>query len=401
MGVHGRPQEKDLLDQKPLSMEGFSFGDLGQRVKFFASPLYRDYVETRSRARLLAMQQAETQERREELLASLVASVENLEGDGGHLQQQAAWARGLFSAAVAPATRLSFALASDAAERVEFACQFKVLPSDGICWRAVRCAAGLVEVPREVTFDEFLHMVALVQEGGARSGGKKMKKAANMKKKGGARKSVVNPLVGAVCDFQAEVVWWSGAPESAWYRPLMQAVGAAKMGVPRWQTEDFAPDAVPEEHTPALSKALGRLFALKPPLWVVSLREKVADRKAKQAAPPGATAAEAAPEVALPAAAAPGTAASPRSSAASAVGAAALAPASAAVAPGPKAKGCAKAGEAAAAAGRPSVGDVVILDDSVGVACSNQEIAYFLFCPSVIRSSMFLFLFCLCLCIVE
>ena len=78
MGVHGRPQEKDLLDQKPLSMDGFSFGDLGQRVKFFASPLYPDYVETRSRARLLAMQQAETQERREELLASLVASVENL-----------------------------------------------------------------------------------------------------------------------------------------------------------------------------------------------------------------------------------------------------------------------------------------------------------------------------------
>lgn len=246
-------------------MEGFSFGDLGQRVKFFASPLYRDYVETRSRARLLAMQQADTKERREELLTSLVASAEHLEGDAGQLQQHAGWARGLFSAAVAPATRLSFSLASDPAERVEFACQFKVLPSDTICWPVVRCAAALVEVPKDLAVDDFLHMLALVHEGGA-------------------RKSVVNPLVGALCDFQAEVLLWSGSSASVWLGPLMQAVGAAKMGVPRWQVEDFAPDIVPDEYTPALSKALGRLFALKPPQWVVSLREKVADRKVKQAA---------------------------------------------------------------------------------------------------------------------
>lgn len=392
---------KDLLAATAPSTEGFAFGDLKQRVNFFGSPLYRDFVETRVLVRMEAMKKAETQNRRDELLTSMLLSSENMEGETGALvQKHAGWARALFSAAVAPETRLSFALACDATERVEFASQFKECPGDGVCWNAARCAVALVDLPPNLKVADFIGFLDLVH-------------------KAGARKLVTNPLLGAMCDFHSEVralriTTAEGTTRKPWVMPLLEATAGAKMGVGAWQKDDFAPDSVPEEHGPAVSKALGRAFPMRPPMWVVQFREKVAYNKSKQAAGGGsgtpaaaadaglvermkrkadeyAAAAASAPAVAASAAAAPAAAASapaaPGTSAAVApVAAAGGVAASAAVAPAPAApaapaaarapgsSGSSAAAAPQAAAVRPfHVGDVVILDDTVGVLFANQD----------------------------
>ena len=358
---------KDLLAPTAPSTEGFAFGDLKQRVNFFGSPLYRDFVETRVLVRLEAMKQAKDQKQRDDLLTSILLSSENMDGEtGASAQKQAAWARALFSAGVAPETRLSFALACDATERVEFASQFNECPGDGVCWRAARCAVALVDAPPDLKVGDFIGFLDLVH-------------------KAGARKFVTNPLVGSMCDFHSELrSLRSTAAEATtrkpWLMPLLETTAGAKMGVGAWQKDDFVPDSIPEEHGPAVSKALGRVFPMKPPLWVFQFREKVANSKKPAAGggigTPAAAAGEApglldrmnkkAEELAAAAALAPAAAGAPGSSAA-------VAPApSAAVAPVAAAGSAAAAPRAAAV--RPfTVGDIVILDDTVGALFANQD----------------------------
>ena len=200
------------------------------------------------------MQVATTEDERDTYLTTLIAIAESPSFEN-RLSKEVAWARGLFSTAKTARERVFFVLQGETAERIEFASSFYPLESDGVSWRALRCATSTTDVPTGMPWEEFSGMLELLDNPTA-------------------RQSASNPLVGGLLDFRSELRT-SGAIALYCAARHLQSAGASKMGVTSWQPEeDFHLDSAPQEHWRAIVKALGRLFMTRPPQWVSAARDR-------------------------------------------------------------------------------------------------------------------------------
>ena len=229
--------------------------------------------------------------------------------DRAELVKQTCWARGLFSGATTPELRVSFALEADTAERIDFASGFQVLQTDGVSWPALRCATSIMDVPKGLSWAAFRDMLALVDSPTCRPW-------------------VTNPLVGALVDFRGDLRT-AGCGTLECFDLLLRSATASKMGMSLWQPDtDWKLDDAPQEHWQPILRALTKLFAARPPQWVVSARDRRAVVPAGGATAAMGLQAAQAPD---PAAAAPATPAAQAPVAAAGAPAAAQAGAPAAV----------------------------------------------------------------------
>jgi hypothetical protein len=98
------------LTQTDIAPETFASEDLTSRVRFFASLLYKHFVECRAVALLSAAQQATCPTKRSEFLQLLYSSASPLDGEVGiELKRKASWALSMFGFQTRLAWTLSWA----------------------------------------------------------------------------------------------------------------------------------------------------------------------------------------------------------------------------------------------------------------------------------------------------
>jgi hypothetical protein len=146
----------------PLDLDvdvgSFAPADLTSRMRFFGSPLYRDFLERRCSALLEGAQKSASPPERQKLLEALTVSVQNVDGDKAQvLQKQAVWASTLFCQDFPPAVRVQFVLvdapdAGVAAERLAFAMSFTRHAEDALDWALVRFVSEPQETPADLTW---------------------------------------------------------------------------------------------------------------------------------------------------------------------------------------------------------------------------------------------------------
>ena len=176
--------------QQELSMTDFAAEDLAARVKFFASALYKDFAQRRSKALL---RQAKTQTdatARAEWMKIVASSVANLDGDCDTLKQHVAWGVSLFGGDLPADVSINFAFCGSsgasapdpatqamAIERIRFAASFAKAEGD-VPWECLLCFAEPVDIPRFLSCEIFMKFAPLVP-----------------------RSAVKNPIVGTCIDF--------------------------------------------------------------------------------------------------------------------------------------------------------------------------------------------------------
>lgn len=253
------------LDPSALQSPGLemiSSGDLGQRVRFWSSPLFKDFNETRCAALLNMAKTAGTVQTRQDALAALNLAVENMEPEGHPMRVSASWARCLFAPDVSPQVRLGFALGGKEGDRARFAREFSRIEGDDINWEVVEFFADIREVPTCVSYADFEATAKLVVDGGH-------------------RKIVVNPVVCSALEVRHDLQSAFPEPESLVLADLLLRATKAKLAAKHWP-ESHEPLAVPDDHLQAVSKSLSRLSPMKPPQWLTALREKATERKQSQ-----------------------------------------------------------------------------------------------------------------------
>ena len=152
---------------EPIEWAKYGDGDLGARVKFFGSPLYRDFWGTRVRSLLQVAQGTEEKDTLQKALEAL--SPADLGDTHPELAKQVAWAVSLMSPQIPVETRLTFALGESAPDRIRFAATFKVLLTVAdVNWQAALCLADCVEVPASVSFEAICETMALALRAGLR-----------------------------------------------------------------------------------------------------------------------------------------------------------------------------------------------------------------------------------------
>jgi len=252
----------------------FADGDLGARVRFYGSALYKDFLEERSQALLAKARVATSDADRDELLVSLSASVQGIDAENPVLAKHVAWARALFHSSVPTEERIRFALAS-AAERVAFAQGFR--PGSGKAavpnWFAVVPVASSVEVLASLTVADFVETMDQVV-------------LANQRK-------AINPLVGALADFRGELLLAANDDQAAWVRDLCFAACRSKPSATHFVAPQIGPETLPQEHQLVVAKALGRLWSTKSPAWTAAFRDAAAAAASKSKASTRAAAHEA------------------------------------------------------------------------------------------------------------
>jgi len=312
---------KDFSDSNLLEgHKELQFGDtdLRARMQFFGSALYRDYVHLRCDALLDAAREATAAEKRQGFLRTLEAVAGGLEaGEGeGERQKHASWALSLAPPDVPPETRLRFALAAYAPERMAFAATFARVGNDPLDWDALGVFASVTDMPASVGHDAFFKMLEFVAQHGL-------------------RKNVPNPIAQQFLEARSDVVAAVGDdPPTGWAAGFLSASAKARFSANHWRPDPaFHQASVPPEHIALTAKAVGKLWGLRsPPQWAVALRERAVAERAVAAkalakdGPPSASkvteepalapdaestgAAEAAPVAPGAAASAPGAAAS-------------------------------------------------------------------------------------------
>lgn len=77
----GRFAKQDLGDATAAQVSDFSFGDVAQTVRVFASPLYRDFLETRAGVLLHKLPQASSAAERETCLRAFCQVAATIDGE--------------------------------------------------------------------------------------------------------------------------------------------------------------------------------------------------------------------------------------------------------------------------------------------------------------------------------
>ena len=271
------------------SLDGFAGGDVGMRIRFFTSTLYKDFSFLRSDGLLQAARSACNSAARSEAIAALRSAVANTETDEGDHKKFGDWAHSLFAVGD-PALALAFALGGDAIVRVRFALSFPRLEGDVKWDGALVLVDSEAEVPATLSPEAFLEVIDTAVSAGL-------------------RKAVTNPLAAAIWDFHQDLLQGaSSAGDSekpAWQHDLLMAAAAVKLGARSWRSE-FDCDRVPPEQLMLVARGLQKLWALKGPVWFFNLREKAVQARAAEKER-AALAASAAPGTPIETAAAPGT----------------------------------------------------------------------------------------------
>ena len=170
----------DPASLAPPALAGFTAGDLGMRLRFFESVLYKDFTVLRAASILEAARDAGDCENRTTCLSALRSAVANLEQEGAEFHKFADWGLSLFQSDQRLALR--FALGDSALERLNFAASFKRLEGD-VYWPAFMMLVDThAEVPEAITLARFFEAVTVVDWAGQRKG-------------------ITNPFALAVADF--------------------------------------------------------------------------------------------------------------------------------------------------------------------------------------------------------
>jgi hypothetical protein len=246
-------------------LDGFAGGDVGMRIRFFTSTLYKDFSYLRSTGLLQAARSARNSAARSEAIAALRSAVANTEPDAEDHKKLGDWAHSLFAVGDAALT-LAFALGDDALDRVRFAMSFSRLEGD-VNWEgALVLVDSVAEVPATLSPEAFLKVIDTAVSAGL-------------------RKAVTNPLAAAIWDFHQDLSHGassagdSGKP--AWQQDLLMAAAAVKLGARSWRSE-FDCDRVPPEQLMLVARGLQKLWALKGPAWSANLREKAVQARAAE-----------------------------------------------------------------------------------------------------------------------
>ena len=245
-------------------------GDLTSKMRFVGSVLYKHFVELRASALESAAKAASDAAKRDALLKAFSSAAESLDDPSGTVLKSANWARSMLTSSVSALARLTFALEAESAQRVEYAASFEKAEVDGVKWSSLGCFVDTVDIPPALEWPQFRDAATLVA-------------------KAGLRKSVTNPLVGSVVDFQTEVQ--AQFAEQAWVPGVLEAASRAKLNAKHWKDVAVPADGIVEADMVLLSRMLGKMFPFRAPEWVTSLREKAAElrqqRKAAEAAAAG------------------------------------------------------------------------------------------------------------------
>lgn len=149
-----------------VSLEMFSSGGVGERLRFFGSACYKGFMEDRSRALLSAAQSASDGATRQTAIDLFAKAVENWESDSEVkevLQKSSLWAQSLFPSddSVGPEVALNFIFAGGAGEaqtaveKVAFGKQFQPLEGD-LDWDALTLMCDPeAECPAELKYARF------------------------------------------------------------------------------------------------------------------------------------------------------------------------------------------------------------------------------------------------------
>jgi len=256
---------KDFANMELTTLAGpgveWGGGDMGMRVTFFASPLYKDYAEQRAGALLSAAARA-TGDERAQLLSALGTAVENL--DDRELVQRAGWATSMFTPGIPLDESLKHAMKD--VERVRFASGFG--EAGEVNWSIILMMVEPVDLPRGVTWAALDSACASVA-------------------RAGCRKYVTNPIMAQVLDFRSEaggaLGFGSGAPGASIF--VSAAVRAKLHGEWADGSSEVDADAIDADDLASHTRCIAKLWHERQtsvPLWVARIRERAAEQKAKK-----------------------------------------------------------------------------------------------------------------------
>ena len=158
--------ETDPASLESPDLKDFASGDLGMRLRFFESVLYKDFTLLRAAAILQAARDAVDSEARLHNLRTLRAAVANLDEEGGEFHKFSDWGLSLFQSEGRLA--IAFALGDSAVERVQFANTFKHFEHD-LDWLAFLLLVDTQHKPAAaITLERFFDVVVAVDDAGQR-----------------------------------------------------------------------------------------------------------------------------------------------------------------------------------------------------------------------------------------
>ena len=301
-------------------------GDLGAKMDFFGSQLYKHFLELRVGALAKAARECTVAQKRNSLLQTFYSAAQSLDDPGKRdaFLQSAGWARSMMDTSVPPGARVAFAFEADAAKRVAYAASFARLltpekkedasaaPASGqtasapgapdkkedasappvpgqkasalvyadVNWSALLCFVDAIDVPKDTDWPAFQEAMTQVLDAGVR------------------KNQVPNPLVASLLDFWLEVQTNFG--HEVWAKDLLAVAARARLKAEHWAEVAFGPEKLGLDAElgggavlPTLVKLLDKLFKFTRPEFLCALRDKLFQFK-KAAAPaqmPGMTAA--------------------------------------------------------------------------------------------------------------
>ena len=277
----GSPEVKD-------AQEYYTGSDLADRLRFYGSVLYRDFLDCRMAALLGSAQSSSAPQHRQACLKALglLSAGHGSEGsEVSELQTQAAWAISLFSDSSSVASSMRFALESENSARIEFAQSF-VVHSKAEAASGADAASGAIDAASGAIDWQVMHcFVGIWEAAGASFSIERLIKAMDELLRHGLRKVVSNPVAGALMDMRNELQQHFGAKD--WIDELSKIVCKAKFALEDGCSE--VPDSwcLPANEAPnvrlhQIAKALGKVWPHKGPAWAMAVRE--AAQAAKEAA---------------------------------------------------------------------------------------------------------------------
>ena len=260
--------------EKPVSSDSFYEGaDLTDRLRFFGSALYKDYLDCRMSALLEAGKKSTEPEHRQNLFASLVqlcASAEETTANAD-LIKQAQWATTLVGSG-APADRVKFALEAHADDRIALACEFKEHSTE-IDWNCLKVFADPSSFTPDIGAEAFIACLDQLN-------------------RFGARKVVQHPVGMSLLDFRSDIVGLcapgSAASAPEWATQLTKVVVKTKIEATSWTSVPDSWDCTTADPAmiTVLARIVGKVWPHKGPEWVSTLRKEKENAKAAAAGAP-------------------------------------------------------------------------------------------------------------------
>ena len=279
-------------------------GDLGAKMDFFGSQLYKHFLELRVGALATAARECTVAEKRNALLQTFYGAAQSMDdlGKRDAFLQSAGWARSMMDTSVPPVARVAFAFEADTAKRIAYAASFAKLQNpehsagppevkegasaaavpgltanapgtkayDDVNWSALMCFAAVTEVPRDLEWPAFREVLQLVANAGV-------------------RKKVHNPNLAGLLDFWVDVQTHFG--HEAWAEDLLSAAAKARLRADHWPEVAFGAenlgittDLAGGTILLAVVKLLDKLFKFRVPEFLSAMREKAVGYKKVPAA---------------------------------------------------------------------------------------------------------------------